>query len=172
MVLLTGIALLLGSAAASARERPLKVSTHTYPGTPVTLSRVKASLVETFATSTQLWTPDGKTKGSRVRYANRTGLSPSTLAVAGEAHCTNTARQAIAAMAVTIAVLDAFHQPVEVLTVQQADVMVSPGQTKRVTWEEPLRAENLFEVAVIITKVRFADGSVWSAPQEELIDIF
>lgn len=164
---------LFGAAApVAAREKPLKVTTHTYPNTPVALSRVKASLVETFATSTQLWTPDGKTRGSRVRYANRAGLSPSSLTIAGEAHCTNTSRQGITAIALTIAVLDAFHQPVEVITVQEANVLVSPGQIKRLDWEEPLRAENLFEVAVIVTKIRFADGTVWSAPQEELIDIF
>jgi len=27
-------------------------------------------------------------------------------------------------------------------------------------------------VAVVVTRVRFADGSVWFAPGEELIDIF
>lgn len=169
---LAGALLVVWSGLLSAREKPLKVTTHTYPKTPVSLSQVKASLVETFATSTQLWTPDGKTRGSRVKYANRAGLSPSTLTMKGEAQCVNMARQGITAMALTVAVLDAFHQPVEVITVQEANVLVSPGQAKRVAWEEPLRADNLFEVALIVTKVRFADGTVWTAPQEELIDIF
>ncbi|MBI3996338.1 MAG: hypothetical protein HY352_01640 [Candidatus Omnitrophica bacterium] len=165
-----------GSVAAS--ERPLKATTHNYPKTPVELQRATAALVEVFATPTQYWTPDAKTKGTRIRYANRAGLSPSTFVLQGEVSCTNKSTQPVEAIALAIVALDAFHQPIHALTsqqsyaVQQIIVSLPKGATKRIKWEQLVRVEDIYEVAVIATRVRFANDAIWTAPNEELIDIF
>ena len=161
-----------------AAERTLKATTHNYPKTPVELQRATASLVEVFATPTQYWTPDAKTKGTRIRYANRAGLSPSTFVLQGEISCTNKSVQPVEAVALTIVALDAFHQPIHALGsqqtygVQQVVVSLPKGSTKRIKWEQPVRVGDIYEVAVIATRVRFANDAVWTAPSEELVDIF
>ena len=46
------------------------------------------------------------------------------------------------------------------------------GASERLTWEQRVDSLDVYEVAVVVTRVRFADGSVWMAPNEELVDIF
>ena len=161
-----------------ASERTLKATTHNYPKTPVELQHATASLVQVFATPTQYWTPDGKTTGTRIRYANRAGLSPSTFVLQGEVSCTNKSTQPVEAIALTIVALDAFHQPIHALisqqsyAVQQIVVSLPKGATKRIKWEQLVRVEDIYEVAVIATRARLANDTIWTAPNEELIDIF
>ena len=57
-------------------------------------------------------------------------------------------------------------------TMQQTLGSLPRGGTKRITWEQPVGSADVYEVAVIITRVRFADGKVWTAPEEELLDTF
>lgn len=161
-----------------ASERTLKATTHNYPKTPVELQHATASLVQVFATPTQYWTPDGKTTGTRIRYANRAGLSPSTFVLQGEVSCTNKSTQPVEAIALTIVALDAFHQPIHALisqqsyAVQQIVVSLPKGATRRIKWEQLVQMEDIYEVAVIATRARLADDTIWTAPKEELVDIF
>jgi hypothetical protein len=161
-----------------ALQRALKSKIHNYPNAPVELKRPQITLVETFATPTQTRGPDAGARKSRVRYANREGLSPSSFVLSGEVICTNKSSQVVEALALTIVALDAFHQPVQLpgqraaYLVQQVLETLPRGASKRIAWEQPITSSDVYEVAMVVTRVRFSDGSVWFAPGEELIDIF
>jgi hypothetical protein len=162
-----------------AMQRTLKTKIHNYPNTPVMAKQPKAQLVETFAAPTQIVAPGIKSKTTRVRYANRAGLSPSVFVVSGSVQCTNTSTQSVEAMSITIIALDAFHQAIPMMgqtgqayLVKQITEPLSRGSTKPIEWQEQVGSSDVFEVAVVVTRVRFADGSVWLAPGEELLDIF
>ena len=161
-----------------ALQRALKSKIHNYPNTPVEVKRSEVTLVETFATPTQAGSTESGTKKSRVRYANREGLSPSTFVLNGELYCLNKSSQMVEALALTVVALDAFHQPIQLpgqrqgYVVQQVLEKLPRGASKQIAWEQPVASSDVYEVAVVVTRVRFADGSVWFAPGEELIDIF
>lgn len=163
---------------ASAADRALKAKAHNYPNTPVEVRQVKVALVETYATPTQASAQETGARRSRVRYANRAGLTPATLVLSGELLLANHAGQPVEALALTIVLLDAFHQPLQVpgqrdtFTVQQVVAAMPKGSTKRIQWEQRVHSADIYEVAVLVTRVRFTDASVWLAPREELIDIF
>jgi len=161
-----------------ALQRALKSKVHNYPNAPVEVKRSEVTLMETFATPTQTRGLDEGARKSRVRYANREGLSPSSFVLTGAITCMNRSSQMVEALALTIVALDAFHQPVQLpgqraaYLVQQILEALPRGASKRITWEQPVGSSDVYEVAVVVTRVRFADGSVWFAPGEELIDIF
>ena len=169
---------MLAAPALWALQRTVKTKTHNYPNAPVEIRRSQVALTQTFATPTQTGAPDSGARRSRVRYANRDGLVASGYTLNGETSCINKSTQGVAAFALTIVALDAFHQPVqlpgqrEAFAVQQIVEPLARGGTAQVTWEQPVASPDIYEVAVVVTRVRFADGSVWFAPGEELIDIF
>ena len=174
-------ALLVGLACGApvwALQRDLKSKVLSYPKAPVEVRRSDATLVETYTSPTQMMAPDAKTRTTRVRYANRAGLAPSVFVLRGEIMCANASPQAVEAVSLTIVVLDAFHQPVQLAGraepsfVHQVTEPLPRGASKRIAWEQQVNTSDVFEVAVVVTKVRFADGSVWMAPSEELLDIF
>ena len=161
-----------------ALQKTVKSKTFTYPHSPVQATRSRVRFVETFYSPTQVASPGARTRGSRIRYANRAGLSPSSFVLSGEVDCHNTSSQTVEAFALTIIALDAFHQPLRLpgepglYAIEQVVTTISRGASKHVTWERRMPTGDVFEVAVVITRVRFADGSVWLAPREELLDIF
>ena len=161
-----------------ALQRALRSKIHNYPNAPVEVKRSDVTLVETFATPTKAVGAEAGTKHSRVRYANREGLAPSMFVLNGEITCTNKSTQMVEALALTVVALDAFHQPIQLpgqrqgYVVQQVLEKLPRGVSKRITWEQQVASADVYEVAVVVTRVRFADGSVWFAPGEELIDIF
>ena len=178
-VLMAGLCCVCVAQAAWAMQRALKSASHNYKNAPMESKRVQALLVETFTAPGQSAVAGGATnvRTTRVRYANRAGLAPSVFMLSGEAECLNVSANPIEAFSVAIVVFDAFHQPVQGGThgpflVQQVVERVPRGGSKRVTWEQAVNSSEIFEVAVIITRVRYADGTVWTAPNEELLDVF
>lgn len=161
-----------------AMQRTLKSTNHNYKNAPMETKRAQALLVETYTAPTQqAQGGETKAKTSRVRYANRAGLAASVFVLSGEATCVNVSPNPIEAFSVAIVVFDAFHQPVQGGTqgpflVQQVVERIPRGGSKRVTWEQPVSSSDIYEVAVIVTRVRFADGTIWSQPNEELLDVF
>jgi len=164
-------------------QRALKSKVRNYPNAPVVLKESKVRIVEVFGTPTQPLTPGAiqgaRVRGSRVRYANRAGLLPSASVLEGEVSCQNQSRQTVEALEVAIVPLDAFHQPIRSqpratpYTVQQMAASLPSGASQWITFEQlPLSSSDVYEVAVVITRIRFADGSVWLAPEEELIDVY
>ena len=160
-----------------AAQRVIRSKLHNYPNSPIEIKRSEIALVETFAAPTQAAT-DGAARCSQVRYANRDGLNPSTFVLQGSALCANRSPQPVAAFALTIVAMDAFHQPIhlpgqrDAYAVQQVVASLPRGGTKDITWQVMAGSPDVFEVAVVVTRVRFADNSLWVAPGEELVDIF
>jgi hypothetical protein len=160
-----------------ALHKALMAKAHNYPNSPVQVRRSDVELVETYTAPTQYVAANAKAKMSRVRYANRAGLTPSVFVMQGETVLANTSSQPVEALSLTIVALDAFHQPLQMggggaVSVQQVMGPIPRGGTKRHTWEEPVASPDVYEVAVVVTRVRFADGKVWAAPNEELLDVF
>jgi hypothetical protein len=172
-----GLCVLLAVPEASALQRVLRSKAHNYPNAPVRVAQSKVTLLDVFPTPTQAGVPDaGK---SRVRYANKAGLLPRSYRLRGELSCANESGQTVEAIKVTVVVLDAFHQAVMVpgqrsaYLVEQIVEAIPRGAAKRLQWEQDVGGTSeVYEVAVVVTAVRFADGSVWTAPDEELIEFF
>ena len=179
-LILISLCCLCAAHAAWAMQRTLKSASHNYKGAPMETKRTQALLIETYTAPTQAGAAvlgDAKAHTTRVRYANRAGLAPSVFVLSGEAQCVNVSPNPIEAFSVAIVVFDAFHQPVQggskgPFLVQQVVERVVRGGSTRVTWEQPVSSSDIYEVAVIVTRVRFADGTVWTAPNEELLDVF
>ena len=72
------IAALCGPLAALQRE--IKSKAHNYPKAPVQIQDARIVLLEKFAAPNQFVLPGSHVHVSRVRYANRAGLSPSLTA--------------------------------------------------------------------------------------------
>ena len=167
----------LSASTAFALQRTVKSKTHNYPGAPVEIRRSTVTLVETFTAPTQFAMPETKAKTTRVRYANRAGLAPSVYVLNGELSCQNTSSQTVEAISVVVIPLDAFHQPVltgqpDASAMQQIVQSIPRGTSRQITWEQRVHSTDVYEVAVVITRVRFADGTIWAAPGEELLDVF
>ena len=176
-----GASALLAVAAASpvwALQRTIKTKTHNYPNAPVEIRHSQVTLAQAFSAPTPTGSPATGARHSRVRYANRDGLTASGYLLTGQTTCVNRSTQAVEAFALTVVAFDAFHQPVqlpgqrEAFAVQQIVEPLARGGTAQVGWEQPVGSADIYEVAVVATRVRFADGSVWFAPGEDLIDIF
>lgn len=172
-----GLCSLLAAPGAGALQRTLRSKAHNYANTPVKVTQSKVTLLDVFPTPTQSGVPDaGK---SRVRYANRAGLLPRSYRLRGELSCVNESAQAIEAVKLTVVILDAFHQAVAVpgqrsaYAVEQIVEPIPRGGAKRLLWERDVgTTAEVYEVAVVVTAVRFSDGSVWIAPDEELVELF
>ena len=165
------------AASAWALQKTLKTKAHTYPNSPIAVKRTNAELIETYTAPTQYVAADAKAKTSRVKYANRAGMSASVFVVQGDTQLANTSSQAVEALSLTIVALDAFHQPLQAggggaVAVQQVAGPIARGAFKRHEWQQVITSPDVYEVAVIVTRVRFVDGTVWTAPSEELLDIF
>jgi len=169
---------LLGALAptAWALQKTVRSKGHNYEQAPVTIQRSSVTLIETYFTPTQLPISGRRVKQTRVRYANRAGLSPSSFALKEDVMCRNNSRQDVVAMELSIVLLDAFHQPIlnagqaEAVIVQRISTPVPAKSERRVEWEQQVGSLDVYEVAVVMTRVRFADNSLWQAPAEELID--
>ena len=176
-LVLLGAACVVLAGTAWAMQRTLKSKVMNYPKTPLEAQSVQATLVETYTAPTQAMTADSRAKTTRVRYANRAGLAPSVFMLSGETLCANTSPHTVEAFSLAIVVFDAFHQPIQSggrgpFIIEQIMERLPRGASKRVTWEHTVSSEDVYEVAVIVTRVRFEDGTMWNAPNEELLDIF
>jgi hypothetical protein len=171
------LALACFASTAAAMQRVVKSKAHNYPDAPVEIRRSSVELIETFTSPTQFALPESKAKTSRVRYANRAGLAPSVYVLDGEVSCQNTSSQAVEAISIVVIPMDAFHQPVltgqaDASAMQQIVETIPRGASRRIPWQQRVPSTDVYEVAVVITRVRFADGTIWTAPSEELLDVF
>lgn len=160
-----------------ALQKSIRSRLHNYPNAPIEIKRSQVTLAETFS-APSLAVPDAAPQKSRIRYANRGGLLSPTFLLSGTALCANRSPQSVSAFALTIVALDAFHQPIQlsgqkdVYAVQQIVASLPRGGSKEINWQLVSSSKDVYEVAVVVTKVRLGDDSLWVAPGEELIDIF
>lgn len=162
-----------------ARQEPVPATAINQEGAPLVVTSLKVTLVETFSTPTQVAAGDANVKRSSVRYANRAGLTPSTFVLRGQLTCENDSQQTIEAVELAIIAFDPFHQPMRFLTQRglyqehQETVRIPRRSSTSFEWEYPLgTSKDLHEVTVVVRRVRFQDGTIWTAPTEEVTDIF
>lgn len=160
---------------AAAMQRSVKAAVKTFASTPVELQDPNIHLRETFSSPTQS-AGDGPAE-SRVRYANRK-QSPQ-LVLTGECVLVNRSPQRIDAVAVTTMPVDAFGEGVDTSQGQQGVYRlhrvtepIVKGGSVTFSWEQPVTSDDVYEVAIAVTAVRFADGSVWIAPKDKLTETF
>ena len=162
---------------AEAMQRTIKAKAHNYPQAPVTLGNASLLLIEKFSTPGQFATPGAKVRQTRVRYANRAGMAPSSFMLQGQVACRNQGKAPIEVISITIVLLDAFDQPIQIPRQEpratQQIVRSSPrGTTSVISWEQSAPGPEGYGAAIVVNRVRFEGGDIWLAPGEELIDIF
>ena len=162
-----------------ALRKDIRSKARNFPNAQVIVKQSTVKLEEVFSTPTQMVLPGSsglKATPSHIQYANRAGQLPSTFILRGEVICQNKSRQVVEAVGLTVALLDAFHQPVQVggqnaPLLYKLQAHITPSMETELTWEKQMDTLDVFEVAVVVTRVRFADGSVWMAPQDEMVDV-
>lgn len=160
-----------------ALQRPITSRFENYQDAPVVIRKVETSMIETFATPSQYGSASFRQRGSRVRYANRAGLTVSKFDLSGEVVCRNHSRKTVEAFEVTIIPLDVFHEPVRAMgqrgrfATEQVIRLLPRGSTTKMEWYLPTLEGEVYEVALVVTRVRFKDGTIWE-PTEELIDSY
>lgn len=174
-VVLVVAALAAWPSPAVALQRSVKAAIKQFSSTPVDVQDTKIRLQETFSSPTQSAAEEGGE--TRVRYANR--KQASQLVLTGEGLLVNRSPQRIEAVAVTTMPLDAFGDALDAAQGQQGvyklhriTEAIPKGGAVRFAWEQPVTSEDVYEVAVAVTAVRFSDGSVWLAPKDKLTETF
>ena len=155
-------------------QRDIKAKCHTFKNAPVQATNPRVRLVEIFATSTSLSDPTSQqVHGTRVRYMNRANQLPSAFVLSGEVTCVNRSPKLIQAIKLTVVPMNAFHEAMRSSTTDttgnQVMLSLSPGSSRVVSWEQRAPSSDVYQVAVVVTAVTFANDEVWRAPDEELI---
>ncbi|MBI2103966.1 MAG: hypothetical protein HYT90_00090 [Candidatus Omnitrophica bacterium] len=153
-------------------ERAVRTRIANYEEAPVSLRAASTQLVRTYDNPNQISLAaleggDRQVKRSRVQYINRLNQQAATYLLEGELELRNQTRKDIAALQITTVFLNAFRERIGTER-QSLSEPLRPGQTKQVRWSRGLPYQDVFELYVIVTAVRFSDGTVWS-PADELI---
>lgn len=162
----------LAADAAIAFEREIKSRIANYDEAPVTLRTAQVKLVQTYSDLAQapFMIMDGKDTGlrrSRVRHLNRLNEQIPTYLLQGALELRNETRRSIDMLQLTTVFFNAFRERIR--TDRDAvQIALVPRQRKTLAWSKGVPHEEVFEMVVVISAVRFTDGSVWS-PTEELI---
>ncbi len=165
---LLAIGLVVGTLAGVALDRSLVVLTANYPEAPVTLERAELRLVETFTGPSQLPPfPDVEIPRSRVRYLNVKNRVPLTYAIEGQVTCRNHTKKIVEAIQLTTILLNPFRERLR-LNVVTLRSRVAPQDTGSLSWSEMSGMKDVEEVRLVITAVRFSNGTVWTAPDKDL----
>ena len=174
-VRLVAAMLLVWSQPAAALQRSVKAAVTAFSSTPVDIQQPRVRLLETFLSPTQV--PGDAGTESRVRYANR--KQAPQLMLTGEGTFVNRSLQRIEAVALTTMPRDAFGESLEagageqgVYKLHRFTEPIAKGGVLPFTWEQAITSDDIYEVAIAITAVRFADGSIWLAPKDKVTETF
>lgn len=174
-VVLAVAALLAWSQPAAALQRSVKAAVKAFASTPVEIQRPQVRLLETFVAPTQV--PGDVGADTRVRYANRKQTPQFVLT--GEGTFVNRSPQRIEAIALTTMPRDAFGESLGtgqgeqgVYKLHRFTEPIVKGGTLSFTWEQPVASDDIYEVALAVTAVRFDDGTIWLAPKDKVSEVF
>ncbi|MBI3458282.1 MAG: hypothetical protein HY002_21130 [Candidatus Rokubacteria bacterium] len=165
-------AVMLAAQEAAGFQRPVRTRIANYEDAPVSLREASTRLVQTFDNPNQISLAaleggERQVKRSRVQYMNRLNQQVPVFLIEGELDLRNHTRKDIAALQITTVFLNAFRERIGTER-QSLSEPLRPGQTKQVRWSRALPYQDVFELYLIVTAVRFSDGTVWS-PADELI---
>lgn len=153
-------------------QREVRTRFAHYDDAPVIVQEATVRLVQTYSAPSQfpLALSEGsdlKVSRTKVRNINRLNQQVPTYQLHGQLDVRNATRKTVDMLQLTTVFFNAFHERLS--TVQDSlPSTLSARQRKTITWTKSLPNEEVFELFVVISAVRFTDGSVWS-PEEELI---
>jgi len=168
-----GLAVVMVSEQAAGLQRSVRTQIANHDEAPVSLLKVSAHLVQTYSNPTQF--PLAVAQGgeevrihrSRVRPLNRLNQQVPTYLLEGALELRNETHKEITALQITTVFLNAFRERMS-MDRQSIASSLAPRQTKRLQWTRGLPHQDVFEIFLVVTAVRFSDGEVW-VPSEELI---
>ncbi len=170
LVCLGGVLLL--SLQADASQRAIRTRVANHERAPVALVTATTELVQTYSDPTQaaflaLASDRVATAPSRVQYLNHMNQDIPTYLLEGALEIRNNTSKEIETLQLTTVFLNAFR---ERISSEQQSLMAPflPHQSQEVRWSRSLPSQEVFELYLVITKVRFSDGTIW-APTEELL---
>lgn len=172
--LMAGVAAWLVAGAAPALERDVRTRIANYEEAPVVLKSAAIKLVQTYTQPGQFpfATADGseaKVHRSRVRNLNRLHQQIPTYLLEGSLELRNQTRRSVETFQLTTVYFNAFRERIRTDR-DTVTLALAPRQQKTLAWSKGVPHEEVFEMVVVPSAVRFTDGSVWS-PTEELIVI-
>lgn len=144
---------------------------------PVAAKDPQASLIEFMGPPESMVGTTSTRRQSGVRYANRKGIWPSRYALQGKVMCRNMSRQTIEAISLTTILLDPFNRTQRAAATSGQYQLHSVierfprGVWKRIEWEIVDSPAEVYEVVVLVTGVRFENGTVWTVPQSEVAQL-
>lgn len=169
-----GLAVCLAAQNADAVQRTVKTRAANYDDSPVLVQNASIHMVQTYSTPGQVALvkmagphSEGRATRSRVRVANRLNQEIETYLLEGNVDLRNDTGKTISAFRITAIFLNAFQERIEV-DQQMIQEPLGPGQQRQVPWNRQIPHQEVFEVVIVVTAVRYSDGTVW-APTEELV---
>ena len=162
-----------GHETAGGFQRTIRTRIANYEEAPVKVQQASTQLVQTYSQPGQfplatLGDEEVKLRRSRVRYLNHLNHQVATYLLEGELVLENVTRQEIIAVQLTTVFLNAFRERIG--TEQQSlTVSLAPRRTQTIRWSRNLSQEEVFELYVVVTRVRFHDGTVWTATEELIL---
>ena len=158
---------------ALADQRLLRTRIANYDHALVVLEQASTQLVEVYGDPNQVALAiiaNGQMNRpalKRVRYLNRMNQEVATYQLEGELSLRNTTPKTVTALEITTIFFNAFRERIS--TERQTLIgSIEPRRTQRVQWSRPLPQKDTYELYVVVTKIRFDDGTIW-APVQELI---
>lgn len=163
-----------------ALERRIASQGHNYPSAPVVITRSDVTLIAPSSQPAKLVVTDRTTSREETYYLTR---DEPGYRLQGKIVCRNDSAKTVEAVQLTIVLFDGSYQPVQTFVQQEVSsrqrlMTLLPAHAEReFVWEQPLdlttgSAARFVEVAVVVTRVRFADSNMWLAPRDELIAVF
>ena len=154
-------------------QRTVRVRVANYEETPVVVQAASAQLVQTYSHPGQfplaeVGGEEVQVKRSRVRYVNKLNQEIPIYVLEGELTLRNHTHKEVAVLQLTTVFLNAFRE--RIATEQQSVTEVlRPLETRVIRWSRSLPHQEIFELYVIVTRVRFSDGTIWTATEELIL---
>lgn len=174
-----GLALLLGCLLATEQafsfQRAVRTRIANYDQAPVTLQAASIQLVQTYTAPGQfpmaaLGGEEVKVPRRRIKYMNQLNQQLPTYLLEGELTLQNHTRKQIDALQVTLVFLNAFRE--RIATEQQSlteTEPIAPLKTWTIKWSRNLPHQDVYELYLVVTGVRFSDETVWTATEELIL---
>ena len=176
-----------------AAELSIPAESHNCDGAPIISRSSTARLIEQQGKSTTSTTvtarpvnrtlvssSEGEGESSS-RFVSSATVKRTTTAAAttehrlkGEIKCWNKSAKTADALGVLVVPLD---EDANALiggrkSMARVDGPIRSGQEVALPWELSLKATEVAEVSVVILTIKFADGTIWQAPDVEMVDFF